>query len=93
MAVLASLVSVIGCSNDERLVKQAEVNAKRQAEQNEEMARLNREVAEGSKRLVQANAEASDKLLMWPNTTWTRNVVRSTPNAGRSPMNGIGSRC
>ena len=37
-----------GCDTDERLVKQASEAADRQAEQNKEMARVNKSVAEES---------------------------------------------
>ena len=62
--VLLTACSLLsGCDEDKRLAQMAQENAQRQAAQNEEMARLNREVAEGSKRLVAANAEANNKLL------------------------------
>ena len=62
--VLLAVCSVLaGCGEDKRLAEMANENAQRQAAQNQEMARLNREIAEGSKRLVAANAEANDKLL------------------------------
>ena len=64
MIVLMAACSVLtGCDEDKRLAEMANENAQRQAAQNEEMAHLNREIAEGSKRLVAANAEANDKLL------------------------------
>ena len=53
-----------GCqSKDERLVKMAEEHEKRQAEQNRQMAQLQQEVAAGSRRLVEADAEAREKLM------------------------------
>jgi hypothetical protein len=64
MIVLFTACSLpAGCGEDARLAKMANENSQRQAAQNEEMARLNREIAEGSKRLVAANADANDKLL------------------------------
>ncbi len=59
--VAASLLT--GCDEDKRLAEQANENARRQAEQNIEMARVNHEVAEGSKRLVEGSAAANEKLL------------------------------
>jgi hypothetical protein len=63
VGVLVTMVAVIGCDEDKRVAEIAEQAAKRQAEQDLEMARLNREVAEGTKRLVDASAVATDKTL------------------------------
>ena len=53
-----------GCgSADQRLAELANENARRQAAQNQEMARLHREIAEGTRCLVSAGAEATDKLI------------------------------
>ena len=52
------LLMIVGCSENERVAQIATEAADRQAEQNHEMARLNREVAEGTRRLVEADAEA-----------------------------------
>jgi hypothetical protein len=58
-AVVTALVVVplTGCNDNERVAQVATQAADRQAEQNKEMARVNREVAEGTKRLVVADAE------------------------------------
>lgn len=53
-----ALILLTGCSENEKLAQMAEKAADRQAGQNKEMARLNREVAEGTKLLVEADAEA-----------------------------------
>jgi hypothetical protein len=57
-----ALVAVTGCSDGERVAKVATEAADRQAEQNVEMAQLNREVAAGTKSLVSADAEARKEL-------------------------------
>jgi hypothetical protein len=63
-SILLTACSLLaGCDEDKRLAEMANKNAQRQAAQNEEMARLNREIAEGSKRLVAGNAESNSKLL------------------------------
>ena len=49
-------ILMIGCSDGERVAKVATEAADRQAQQNQEMAQLNREVAEGTKRMVEADA-------------------------------------
>jgi hypothetical protein len=59
MALLAALMIGSGCNNEDARV--AEVAAKRQAQQNQEMAHLNREVAAGTKRLVEGQAEADQR--------------------------------
>ena len=55
-----TIASLCGCSDDARLARMAESAADRQAEQNKEMAHLNREVAEGTKRLVEADANSRE---------------------------------
>ena len=59
--ILALAVGIVisGCDENKRVAEVAVESARRQAAQDVEMARLNREIAEGSKRLVEAN----DKLL------------------------------
>ena len=55
---------VIGCeTEDRRLAEQAARNTELQAQQNQQMARVNREVAQGTKRLVEADAEARRQML------------------------------
>ena len=59
--ILLTLMS--GCeSDDQRLVQMSREHEARQAEQNQHMAELHKQVAEGSKRLVEADAEARQKL-------------------------------
>ena len=59
-------ILVTGCeengNENSRVAKVAVEAAERQAEQNREMARLNRETAEGAKRLVEADAQARKEL-------------------------------
>jgi len=62
---LAVLV-VVGCSKppDARLVEMAREHTARQAEQNRQMADLQKQVAEGSRHLVEADAEARSELIL-----------------------------
>lgn len=92
MIVLMAACSVLtGCDEDKRLAEMANENAQRQAAQNEEMAHLNREIAEGSKRFVAANAEANDKLLT---TQQKLDEQRSQIDGEHKcwPTSGIGNR-
>ena len=61
--ILLAVLATIGCEEDEnaRVAKVAIEAAKQQAELNQEMSRLNREVASGTKRLVEANAESQEQ--------------------------------
>jgi hypothetical protein len=63
LALAASLLA--GCVKDEddRLAEIAAEHARQQAAQNQEMARLNREIATGSRNLVEADAKSRDELL------------------------------
>lgn len=52
-----------GCTNnDDRLVEMAREHEKRQAEQSQQMARMQHTVAEGSRNLVEADAKAREAL-------------------------------
>jgi hypothetical protein len=53
-------LAIAGCSSDDRVVDIATTAADRQAEQNEEVVRLNREVAQGTRQLVEADAKARE---------------------------------
>ncbi len=61
MILLVMIGAVVGCHEDEntRVAKVATQAADRQPMQNEEMARLNLEVAEGTKRLVEDGGVAA----------------------------------
>ena len=59
MPICMLLVSIVGCqSESERVVEVAREAAQRQAEQNKAMTQLQSQVAEGSRRLVEADAQA-----------------------------------
>ena len=55
-------ILIAGCSEDERLARMAQESVRQQRSQNEEMTRLNREVAEGVKRLVESENESRREL-------------------------------
>ena len=63
LLLIAGLATIIGCKNDERLAEMAQDAAQRQAEQNEEMIRLNREVTQSHQRLIEADAESRQEVL------------------------------
>src|SRR5690349_9117100 len=55
----STLVGVVGCeTEDERLVEVAREASNRQAEQNQEIARQNHELAEATNRLIAADAQS-----------------------------------
>ena len=56
------IVTAIGCDEDERLAEMAERHSARQAEQNRQMADLQKEVAEGTRQLVEADARTAHSL-------------------------------
>jgi hypothetical protein len=64
--MILSLAAITGCeppSPDDRLAQMAEHSVTQQAQQNAEMARLNREVAQGTNRLVETDSLARRELL------------------------------
>jgi len=61
--IALAIIPLVGCEEDPRLVRMAKEAADRQAAQNQEMSRLNREVAQGTKRLVEADAESRTELV------------------------------
>jgi hypothetical protein len=65
LVLLAAFAPMIGCreSESERLARMAEDATQRQAEQNQELVRLNRDVAEAHKRLVDADGTARQEVL------------------------------
>ena len=63
LSTVLAIVSLGGCGKDERLAQFAREAADRQAAQNREMSRLNREVAQGTKRLVEADAQSRTELV------------------------------
>jgi hypothetical protein len=67
LKIALPLILITGCDappSDERLARMAEHTAQQQAEQNAEMARLNREVAQGTNRLVETDSQARRELLL-----------------------------
>lgn len=59
--LVSMIVLVAGCqSNDDRLVEMACEHVARQAEQSRDMARMQHEVAQGSRRLVESDAKARE---------------------------------
>ncbi len=63
MLIVLAIVATAGCDDDTRVTKVATEAADRQAKQNEEMVRLNREVAEGTRRLVDADADTRREII------------------------------
>jgi len=61
--LLLTTMMLAGCSDSAQVARVAEQALEQQAEQNEEMVRLNREVAESTQRLVEADAEARREIL------------------------------
>ena len=62
-AVMALAVVMTGCEEDERVAQVATEAANRQAQQNTEMARVTNQVAEGSRKLVEADAQARKEIV------------------------------
>ena len=90
---------VAGCGgDDERLLRMAKEHEARQAEQNLKMAKLQKSVADGSKRLVEADAESRDKLLAMQDNLlptrppWASNATSWKANAARLPSNASAIR-
>lgn len=62
LLTLTASALIGGCSEDQRLARMAQDSVEQQKSQNQEMTRLNREVAEGVKRLVESENEARQEL-------------------------------
>jgi hypothetical protein len=60
--LIALLLAGCRSSPDERLVAMAKDHEKSQAEQSQQMARLEQELTEGSRKLVEADAKARQEL-------------------------------
>ena len=69
-AQLMMILLLTGCgsSTDERLLQQAEKHAAQQAETHRQIARQQQEVAEGSRRLVEADAKARQEMASMQNS-------------------------
>ena len=78
--VAALMLMAIGCDEDEnkRLAEMAERHLERQAEQSRQVTELQREVAEGSRRLVEADAQARQEMV-----TLQREVQAERSEVGR----------
>jgi hypothetical protein len=61
------LLTGCGTSTDERLLQQAKEHAAQQAETHRQMARQQQEVAEGSLRLIEADAKAREEMASMQN--------------------------
>jgi hypothetical protein len=61
--LIAGLATMIGCDGDRRLAEMAQDATRRQAEQNQEMIRLNREVAASHQRVIEADAQSRQEVL------------------------------
>ncbi|MDZ4820666.1 MAG: hypothetical protein SGJ20_17005 [Planctomycetota bacterium] len=61
--VICPIILVIGCGGNEEVTRVAVQASDRQAQQNTELARLNREVAAGTKALVENDAKARGELI------------------------------
>jgi hypothetical protein len=61
--ILLATIGVIGCSDNERVAEVALTGSKRQADLDQEMIRLNREVAAGTQRLIEAQGQADQQAL------------------------------
>ena len=57
------MLTMAGCEEEERLAEMAERHLERQAEQNRQMADLQKEVAEGTRQLVEADARAREEMV------------------------------
>jgi hypothetical protein len=58
-----TILTLSGCDDDPRVVRVAREAADRQAQQNVEIAHQNREIAETTKRLVEADSQSRTELV------------------------------
>jgi len=62
MLILPVLIlGMIGCNDDERIVRMAQEHARQQAAQSQQMAQLQQEVAQGARELVEADSSAREE--------------------------------
>ena len=63
--ILLAILLLAGCkqNKDARLARMAQESTQRQAEQNQEIVRLNREVAQGTSRLIEADSQSRQELI------------------------------
>ena len=67
LILMTLLLTGCGSSTDERLLQQAKEHAAQQAETHRQMARQQQEVAEGSRRLIEADAKARQEMASMQN--------------------------
>jgi hypothetical protein len=63
LLIAATLMVLTGCSEDQRLADMAKDSTRRQAEQNQEMIRLNQEVAKSHQRVLEADSQSRQEVL------------------------------
>ncbi len=63
LIVTTLMLTMAGCEEEERLAEMAERHLERQAEQNRQIADLQKEVAEGTRQLVEADARAREEMV------------------------------
>ena len=57
------MIGMIGCDDDERVVRMAQEHARQQAVQSQQMAQLQQEVAQGARELVEADSSAREEII------------------------------
>ena len=83
LLLVVALILASGCEEDERLARLAEDATARQAEQNQEMIRLNREVNASHQRLLEADAQARQASIALQQELVTRDAQ------GREELNAL----
>jgi len=63
LILLALVAGIVGCEEDERVVRMAQEHARQQAAQSQQMAQLQQEVAQGARELVEANGRAQEEVV------------------------------
>jgi len=63
LILLVLMIGMIGCDNDERIVRMAQEHARQQAAQSQQMAQLQQEVAQGARELVEADSSAREEIV------------------------------
>ena len=62
-ALLGLVIGMSGCSKNERLAEMAEEHTRQQAAQNQQMAQLQQEIAQGATELIEANDRAREEVV------------------------------
>ncbi|MDP6557884.1 MAG: hypothetical protein QGF59_02490 [Pirellulaceae bacterium] len=78
LLTVIAIALIGGCNEDERLARMAQDSVQQQRSQNEEMTRLNREVAKGVTRLVESENESRKEL-----TALQRDIQQQHADTGR----------